>query len=83
MSGGHFLWGGKPISFETGESIAIAVAKAGVRDLSAGEGGLRRYFCGIGACQNCLVTIEGTLVEACLTPARDGLRVDAPEAGHD
>lgn len=83
MSGGQFLWRGAPVAFAEGESIAIALAKAGTRELAAGEGGTRRYFCGIGACQNCLVTIDGALVEACLTPARDGLSVDATETGHD
>jgi aerobic-type carbon monoxide dehydrogenase small subunit (CoxS/CutS family) len=84
MNGGCFLWRGGPIPFEAGESIAIALAKAGVRELGAGGAGQGlRYFCGIGACQNCLVAIDGAVVEACLTPARDGVHVDTPEGGHD
>lgn len=84
MSGGRFLWRGAPIAFSDGESIAIALLKAGVRDLGAsGEGGGSRYFCGIGACQSCLVAIDGSLVEACLTPAREGLDVASVGGGHD
>jgi aerobic-type carbon monoxide dehydrogenase small subunit (CoxS/CutS family) len=35
-----------------------------------------RYFCGIGACQTCLVSVNGAApVEACLTPARAGVQL--------
>ena len=84
MSGGSFLWRGEPIAFREGESIAMALAKAGVRDLGVGgEGGALRYFCGIGACQSCLVSIDGSIVEACRTPAREGLDVASLGGGHD
>jgi aerobic-type carbon monoxide dehydrogenase small subunit (CoxS/CutS family) len=84
MNGGRFLWRGEPVAFCEGESIAVALMNAGVRGLGAGgEGSGQRYFCGIGAGQNCLVAIDGVLVEACLTPARDGLDVEAAEVGHD
>ena len=37
----------------------------------------RGYFCGMGVCHDCLVTVEGLPnVRACLTPVRDGLRVE-------
>lgn len=77
-----FFWNGRPVSFRTGETIAAALARAGIvafspmPALSAG-----RVFCGIGACQACAVAVEGGApVEACLTPARDGLRL-APLPG--
>ena len=85
MSAGSFLWLGEPIAFRDGESIAVALARSGRRHLGAddGEGGGPRYFCGIGACQNCLVVIDGAIVEACLTPARDGLDVARLGGKHD
>jgi len=85
MKRGCFLWQGEPIVFSEGESIAVALARSGQRDLGGarGEGDGARYFCGIGACQNCLVLIDGTVVEACLTPARDGLDVASVGGRHD
>ncbi|RST87773.1 (2Fe-2S)-binding protein [Aquibium carbonis] len=84
MKRGCFLWRGEPVAFGDGESIAIALTKAGMRDLSTGgDGGGSRYFCGIGACQNCLVVVDGAVVEACLTPASDGLDVAALGGRHE
>lgn len=83
MSGGSFLWHGTPVSFRAGESVAAAMARAGLHDLgSDGAGARLRYFCGIGACQNCLVAIGGSVVESCLMPAREGLVVESVEVAH-
>lgn len=73
MRSGHFTWQGQSIPFRPGETIAAALADAGIGDLGRDGAGARlRYFCGIGACQNCLVRADGRMVEACLTPACDG-----------
>jgi len=83
MSGGSFLWRGAAISFRAGESVASALMRAGERDLGTDGAGARlRYFCGIGACQGCLVSIDGSLAESCLTPASDGLKVEPVEVAH-
>lgn len=83
MSGGSFLWRGVAVPFHPNESVAAALMRAGIRDLGSDGAGVRlRYFCGIGACQNCLVAVDGSVVESCLTPARDGLAVEAVEAAH-
>lgn len=67
-----FLWCGRPIRFETGETVAAALIRAGF--VALGEAGGGRIFCGIGACQNCLVRDRsGAAFEACITPARSGL----------
>lgn len=80
MSAGSFFWRGQPVGFRTGESIASALMHAGQQNLGVDEqGGQLRYFCGIGACQNCLVVIDGTVIESCLTPASDGLTVSMLE----
>lgn len=61
-----------------GESVAAALFAAGRRatrtTLRAVEP--RGYFCGMGVCQDCLVTVDDQPnVRACMTPVRDGLRV--------
>lgn len=78
-----FLWHGRPIPFEAGDSLAVALVRAGILDLGAGPSGSRgRYFCGNGSCQSCVVHVRGVgRVESCLTPAAPGL--DVMERGAD
>lgn len=70
-------WGSDPVRFYPGETIAAALQRGGITDLGAGVGGLHgRYFCGIGTCQACLVSVNGASpVEACLTLAQAGMRL--------
>lgn len=83
MSGNVFFWQGRPIAFREGESIAAALTAAGILSFGLDMAGREtRYFCGIGACQCCLVRIDGQTVEACLTPARAGLRVHGIGGDH-
>jgi ferredoxin len=74
-----FLWAGDPVVFRGGETYAAALRRAGVDDLGPSTGQLRaRYFCGVGACQACLVSVDGASpVEACLTPAKAGAHLSA------
>ena len=70
---------GEDVDAFEGESVAAALLAAGQRVLrwTAVSGEARGYFCGSGICQECLVTVDGrTNVRACITPVRDGLRVD-------
>lgn len=82
----HFFWNGAPVAFQRGETIAAALFRAGIADLgrSADAAG-GRVFCGIGACQGCVVAVAGAgPVEACLTLASEGLHLGAlPEIGAD
>lgn len=81
MSGGTFLWAGRPVAFRDGETIAAALAATGLRSFGRDPAGREtRVFCGIGACQCCLVRVDGRLVEACLTPARAALAVEPADA---
>jgi len=76
--GGVIHWEGKPVSFETGETIAAALMRHGA------AGTPWRVFCATGACQQCVVLVDGQHpVEACLTPACTGMKLvpQAPEAG--
>ena len=80
MSGATFLWRGEPVPFGPGETIASALAHAGVRSFGRdGAGRALHYFCGIGACQTCLVRVGDRITEACLTPSASGLDVRALE----
>jgi predicted molibdopterin-dependent oxidoreductase YjgC len=66
---------GREIPFEPGQSVAAALIAAGVRSWRRTRHGAapRGLFCGIGACYDCLVTINGEPARrACLVPARDG-----------
>ena len=83
MTDQHFFWNDQPIAFRNGETIAAALAAANVQDLGPDLlGRPSRYFCGIGACQACLVRVDGVLREACLTDARAGLAITSAGALH-
>jgi predicted molibdopterin-dependent oxidoreductase YjgC len=63
-----------------GESIAAALVASGRRFTrwTARTGEPRGYFCGMGICQDCLVTVDGLPnVRACVMPVRDGMRVES------
>lgn len=81
MSSESFFWMGQRIPFRAGESVAAALEAAGILSFGPSLGGSpTRYFCGIGACQCCLVKIDGCVREACLTPAFASARVERVEA---
>ncbi|CAN7727302.1 (2Fe-2S)-binding protein [Neorhizobium sp. LjRoot104] len=71
------------IPFYKGETVAAALTRAGILNLGHDAlGNELRYFCGIGACQNCLVHVGDTVREACLTPARQDLSITSVERSH-
>lgn len=83
MSANTFIWQDREIPFVAGESIAAALTAAGILTFGPDMSGREtRYFCGIGACQNCLVRVDGRVVEACLTAAHTGLVVTAAGGAH-
>lgn len=78
MAETRFTFDGAPVTARPGLSLAAALTEAGHRAFrrTASEGA-RGIFCGMGVCQDCLVTVDGTPNRrACMTPARDGLRVE-------
>jgi hypothetical protein len=79
-----FWWKDQRVPFTVGETFASALERAGIVDFGSIGAGVRgRYFCGIGACQGCLVVVNNhALVEACLTIAQDNAHLDSafPEA---
>jgi D-hydroxyproline dehydrogenase subunit alpha len=72
-----FRFEGRPIAASAGMSIGAALAAAGehrLRETRSGE--QRGLFCGMGVCQDCLVTVDGSPGHrACVTKAAPGLDV--------
>jgi predicted molibdopterin-dependent oxidoreductase YjgC len=82
---------GRPIAAHEGETVLGALWAAGVAALhvTARSGEPRGFYCGMGACFDCLAEVDGARnTRTCLTPARPGLVVrtqqdagDYPAAG--
>ncbi|NKB52323.1 MAG: FAD-binding protein [Rhizobiaceae bacterium] len=78
MTTDRFNFAGKSIGFREGQSIAAALTEAGQRVLrQSAKGENRGMFCGMGVCQDCLITIDGLPNQrACMTPAAFGLEIE-------
>ena len=70
---------------DPGLSIAAALTALDQADFSTDAAGEKRgLFCGMGVCHDCLVTVDSrTSQRACMTPVRDGMRVDRQQARPD
>ena len=77
MSNEPFDFEGRPVPFRDGQSIAAALTEAGLRTLRrTTQGADRGVFCGMGVCQDCLVTIDNVPNRrACMTSAVPGIVV--------
>lgn len=66
---------GSEMQVPAGTSLAAALMAAGVRQLrrSPRAAGPRGAFCMMGICQECLISANGAIVQACLTPAANGM----------
>ena len=77
---------GRRIPFEPGQTVAAALLAAGIRSWRSTRqhAAPRGLFCGIGACYDCLVTINNTPAQrACLIVANDGDVVEQIDANRD
>ena len=72
-----FTFEGREITGYEGEPIAAALHAAGIRVLREMPSGRPRgFFCAIGNCSSCYVTVDGTPnVRSCIEPVREGIRV--------
>ncbi len=71
---------GTPIEAAPGQSVGAALTAAGIRSWRTTRvaGRPRGLFCGIGACFDCLLTVDGRPHQrACLTPAREGMVLES------
>ena len=75
VDGGRLVVDGRPLDFEPGDSVAVAMLRAGQ---TPGHGGT---LCLEGDCGNCLAQVDGiAYVRTCQTAARPGLSVVAHPA---
>ncbi|MBX9469692.1 MAG: FAD-dependent oxidoreductase [Rhizobium sp.] len=76
---------GTRFSVEPGLSVAAALTSLGRTDFSTDSAGANRgLFCGMGVCNDCLVTIDGkTSQRSCMTPVADGMRIDRQQSRPD
>jgi sarcosine oxidase subunit alpha len=76
-----FTINGREVTAYEGETVGAVLAAMGQRALRSSEkfGDPRGLFCGMGICQECRVTVDGTPnVRACMTLVASGMRVDLP-----
>lgn len=73
----YFTFDGREVTAQPGDSIAVALAAAGIVRLGQRPSGRERgTFCGMGICQDCLVTVEGQRGQrACMVPVANAMRV--------
>lgn len=71
------LFDGQDYMLPEGDNLAAALLAAGVRDLrnTPVSAEPRAPFCMMGACFDCLVTIDGATRQACMTEVTDGLEI--------
>lgn len=72
-----FTFDGKAVEARAGETLAAALTRAGVYELGQRRDGTARgVFCGMGVCQECLVTVDGRPSRrACMEVVCDGIVV--------
>ncbi len=71
---------GEPLSGVAGSTVASLLLANEVRvlRLSPRAGTPRGAFCLMGVCQECVMTIDGVVRQACLVTAQDGMVVSRP-----
>jgi len=76
-----FFFKGRELSAYEGETIAAALFANGIRIFGhhQKDGAPQGIFCANGQCAQCLVIADGLPVKACMTPVRDGMRVEPVE----
>ena len=75
----NFKFDGKNFGAKPGDSIAAALMGAGEKVLGCRRSGkVRGVFCGMGVCNDCLVTVNGIRgIRACMEKVRDGISVES------
>lgn len=73
-----FTFDGEPVTSCPGDSIAAALTAAEMPALGRRMSGVPRgVYCGMGACQDCLVTVDGRRsVRSCMAEVRSGMVVE-------
>ena len=77
-----FTVDGKPVRARTGDTVSAALLAAGIDHCRTTpvSGAPRAPYCLMGACFDCLVTIDGAgSRQGCLVPVREGMKVETQE----
>ncbi|MCL4754084.1 MAG: FAD-dependent oxidoreductase [Myxococcales bacterium] len=71
-------WRGRSLPAHDGEPLSSALWAAGERVLGhhPKDGAAQSLFCANGQCAQCLVLVDGRPEKACVTRAREGMRVE-------
>jgi glycine/D-amino acid oxidase-like deaminating enzyme len=74
-----FHFDGSPVSSLEGETIAAALSAAGIVAFRRSASGTPRgLYCGMGACYECVVTVNGRIGQrACMITAADGMVINS------
>ena len=67
-----------------GEMISSALIAAGIKVFrrTHKKGEARGYFCGIGQCTDCMMTVDNVpSVRTCITPVEEGMKIKT-QSGH-
>lgn len=70
------LINGEPVAAEPGVSLGSLIhshRKSFRRSPKLSKP--RGLYCGMGVCFECMITVDGQPVRACITPVRDGMSV--------
>ncbi len=61
-----------------GETVATALVANGFKIFrySPRDNKPRGPFCLMGSCQECIVRIDGAIMNSCLTPVREGMNIE-------
>jgi NADPH-dependent 2,4-dienoyl-CoA reductase/sulfur reductase-like enzyme/Fe-S-cluster-containing hydrogenase component 2/bacterioferritin-associated ferredoxin len=76
-----FYWQGEPLTAKRGEMIASALFAHGIRIFGHHhkDGAPQGIFCANGQCSQCMVLVDGKPIKSCMTPVREGMRVEPLE----
>jgi hypothetical protein len=79
--GVEFLFEGRPVRAQAGQSVGAALLASGIRTLRIDEAGNNKgLLCGIGYCFECRCVIDGEPDRrACMVEARPGMSVRRQE----
>ncbi|HET7899788.1 MAG TPA: (2Fe-2S)-binding protein [Candidatus Nanopelagicales bacterium] len=83
MSGFDVVVDGAAVAAQDGDSVAAVLVRDGRAAWRRTRHGdrPRGLFCGMGACQDCLVVVDGVAsVRACVAPATPGMVVTTSES---
>jgi predicted molibdopterin-dependent oxidoreductase YjgC len=77
-----FTFDGVAVSAHAGETVAAALVAAGIAATRVSRSGTQRgYFCGMGVCFECLVTVNGRPNRrACMETVAPGMVVETMRA---